>query len=73
MEFPDYDPNNPNKDLNRGYCIYDEQENKCKTLDETFSCTTKCCTEVGGINTHSCSRYSSTQIGDYCFFKNGKC
>ncbi|CAK65737.1 unnamed protein product (macronuclear) [Paramecium tetraurelia] len=47
--------------INDNYCQIENHE------------TTKCCTDVIGINSHACSLYSSKDPGTYCYFKDGKC
>ncbi|CAK65739.1 unnamed protein product (macronuclear) [Paramecium tetraurelia] len=55
------------------YCSFDFIQNSCKLYNEP--CTTKCCTDkkLIGINANSCSRFSSKNLGDYCYFYDLKC
>ncbi|CAD8051067.1 unnamed protein product [Paramecium primaurelia] len=73
-DFPDYDYQKGNQvDKNRGYCYYNKQTSICQIKKEL--CNTNCCTENEniGINAHSCSKFSSTEIGVYCYFMNLRC
>lgn len=58
MDFPDYNILlGSTTDVDRGYCKFNPLSGNCEKNGDT--CTTPCCTEKIGINSHSCSRFSS--------------
>ncbi|CAD8064172.1 unnamed protein product [Paramecium sonneborni] len=73
-DFPDYDfLKGIQFERNRGYCYYNRLTFQCLIKKEL--CNTKCCTETEniGMNAHACSKFSSNEPGDYCFFMNLRC
>ncbi|CAK65724.1 unnamed protein product (macronuclear) [Paramecium tetraurelia] len=73
-DFPDYNfYKGVQVDKNRGYCQYNKQTAQC-TIKKVF-CKTNCCTETEniGINAHSCSKFSTTEPGVYCYFMDLIC
>ncbi|CAD8067076.1 unnamed protein product [Paramecium sonneborni] len=68
MELPEYDAvKGPLIDKMKGYCIY--EGGNCNVFKGI--CSTPCCSEFLGINSHVCGRFST---GQYCYFsKELKC